>query len=167
MKHLAKIVSREKVSEVLRASRAGKVVGLAGGVFDLIHVGHVRYLAEAKSFCDILIVAVNSDISVKKFKSSDRPVLGEKLRLELVASVMYVDYCFLFDEPNQFENLRLIKPDVFLKGGDYSFQELVKIDNLNLLDKMPEVKIISLVEGISTSSVIQHIRSNSDKPINV
>ncbi len=166
MNHLLKIHTRESLISSLSQIRQGRVVGLTGGVFDILHIGHIKLLKEAKDFCDILIVAVNSDASVKKFKPG-RPIISGSLRLEVIASIMYVDYCFIFDEENQHSNLELIKPDIFIKGGDYSVESLKKIDGLDNLSFKPNVKIIPLASGISTSLIVEHIKSESNHPFHI
>lgn len=163
MEHLSKIHTRDKICKLLE-DRNSKIVGLTGGVYDIIHPGHIHVLAQAKKCCDILVVAVNSDISVKKFKPT-RPVLSDSIRIQIVSSIMYVDYCFVFDEVNQFQNLKLLKPHKFIKGGDYSRDELIKIDNLDLLEEMPELIIIPKTAEISTTMIIEHVRSGIQEPL--
>ena len=150
----------ELVNVVRELKTRAKTVGLAGGVFDILHIGHIRYLAYAKSLCDFLVVAVNSDASVNKFKGPDRPITPESERLEIIDSIKYVDACFLFNEINQFENLRLLEPTIFVKGGDYTVDKLVELDGLDKLLVKPIISICNLVEGKSTSKLIEQIKTN-------
>jgi rfaE bifunctional protein nucleotidyltransferase chain/domain len=103
---------------------AGRSVGFANGVFDLLHVGHVRYLEGAKALVDRLIVAVNSDASVRGLKGEGRPILPEAARAELVASLRAVDYVIIFSEPTVGRLLELLKPDVHCKGTDYTVESV-------------------------------------------
>ncbi|MBW8868450.1 MAG: adenylyltransferase/cytidyltransferase family protein [Acidobacteria bacterium] len=104
--------------------RAGRSVGFANGVFDLLHVGHVRYLEGAKALVDRLVVAVNSDASVRGLKGEGRPILPEAARAELVASLRAVDYVIVFSEPTVGPLLELLKPDVHCKGTDYTVESV-------------------------------------------
>lgn len=115
--------------------RAGRIVGFANGVFDLLHVGHVRYLEGAKALVDKLVVAVNSDVSVRGLKGPDRPILPEAARAELVASLRAADYVIVFSEPTVGRLLQLLKPDVHCKGTDYT------------VDSVPERDIVKAYGG--------------------
>ena len=112
LKQLSDIIESEK-------SRGNKIV-LANGCFDLLHVGHVRYLKEAKQRGDILVVALNSDSSVEKLKGQGRPLLKENERAEIISSFYFVDYITLFDEGNVEKILQALKPHVHAKGSDYT-----------------------------------------------
>jgi rfaE bifunctional protein nucleotidyltransferase chain/domain len=117
----SKILSRESVRTALaRLRREGKRIVLANGCFDTLHVGHVRYLAGAKREGDVLVVAVNSDVSVRELKGPGRPILEEQARALLVASLRDVDYLVLFSEPNVEALLEELRPDVHAKGTDYT-----------------------------------------------
>ena len=116
-----KIVTREQlVARVAADRRAGLTVAFANGCFDLLHVGHVRYLKGAAAEADRLIVAVNTDTSVRALKGSNRPILPERDRAELVAAVRGVSYVVLFSDPNVERLLSLLEPDVHCKGTDYT-----------------------------------------------
>jgi len=116
-----KIVPREKLIALLAAARQrGRRIVLANGVFDTLHVGHVRYLAAAKCEGDLLIVAVNSDSSVRSLKGPGRPILDEHARALLVAALRVVDYVLVFPEPNVEKLLEELRPDVHAKGTDYT-----------------------------------------------
>jgi len=117
----AKILSRKSLAEILKArSRKGERIVLANGCFDLLHAGHVRYLEGARREGDVLVVAVNSDSSERALKGSGRPILPQGARAELVAALRAVDYVTIFDEPNVEALLEALRPDVHVKGTDYS-----------------------------------------------
>lgn len=116
-----KAVSRRRAARLAAAARAeGRVVVLANGAFDLLHVGHVRYLADARRHGDVLFVAVNSDASVCRLKGPARPVVPEAERVELLSHLACVDWIVRFDEPTVAAVLRELRPDVHAKGTDYT-----------------------------------------------
>ncbi len=116
-----KIVTLSKLSELLPPLRAaGANIALANGAFDMIHVGHVRYLQAAAKLADILVVAVNSDSSVKMSKGNSRPIIPEEERAEMVAALTGVDYVVIFNEKSVSEVIRAIRPDFHVKGTDYT-----------------------------------------------
>jgi rfaE bifunctional protein nucleotidyltransferase chain/domain len=120
-------------SVVARAASAraqGKTVALANGVFDLLHVGHVRYLQGAKALADLLVVAVNSDASTRALKGEGRPVIPEAERAELVAALSCVDLVVVFAEPDVRGVLRALKPDVHVKGTDYTEETVPEKDEV-------------------------------------
>ncbi|HNX49086.1 MAG TPA: adenylyltransferase/cytidyltransferase family protein [Thermoanaerobaculaceae bacterium] len=117
----AKLVPRSEAARLAAAARkAGRLVVMANGAFDLLHVGHVRYLAAARELGDLLIVAVNSDASVRGLKGPSRPILPENERIELLSHLACVDTLVLFDEPTVAEVLRAVRPHVHAKGTDYT-----------------------------------------------
>ena len=117
---MADILSREALANRVAADRAnGMSIAFANGAFDLLHVGHIRYLEGARREGDRLIVAINSDASIRGLKGPSRPVLGEADRAELVAALRAVDYVVIFDEPTVTPLLELLRPDVHCKGTDY------------------------------------------------
>ena len=116
-----KILSRDQLRSRLDEARArGSRIVLANGCFDLLHVGHVRYLAAARAEGHVLVIGVNSDASVRRLKGEGRPVLGERGRAELVAALAAVDYVIIFDEPDVEALLTALRPDVHAKGTDYT-----------------------------------------------
>jgi D-glycero-beta-D-manno-heptose 1-phosphate adenylyltransferase len=119
--YLAPILDRETlVNETVRARAAGSTIVLANGCFDFFHVGHVRYLAGAKSLGDLLIVGVNSDVQARRLKGAGRPYLPEDERAELVSALRCVDIVTIFSEPTVEELIRAIRPDFHAKGTDYT-----------------------------------------------
>jgi rfaE bifunctional protein nucleotidyltransferase chain/domain len=118
-----KIVDRGTLVQRLKKEREqGRRVVLANGCFDILHVGHVRYLADAKREGDVLVVALNSDASVQSIKGPGRPILSDAARAQLVAALGVVDYVTIFDEPDVTELLRALRPDVHAKGTDYTVE---------------------------------------------
>jgi rfaE bifunctional protein nucleotidyltransferase chain/domain len=152
-----KIVSRENLAVQLRAARQrGQRIVLANGVFDTLHVGHTRYLAAAKAEGDLLIVAVNSDASVRQWKGPGRPILDEQARALLVAALRSVDYVVIFPEPNVEKLLEELRPDVHAKGTDYtadSVPERAVAARLGI-----RVAIVGDPKDHSTRSVLDAIR---------
>ncbi len=133
---MGKILTREALIEHVRTDRSeGQTVALANGCFDLLHVGHVRYLEGAAAEADILVVAVNVDVSVRHLKGESRPVLYAEHRAELVAALLVVDYVVLFPELTVGPLLEVLKPDVHCKGADYT------------VDSVPEREIVSQYGG--------------------
>jgi D-beta-D-heptose 7-phosphate kinase/D-beta-D-heptose 1-phosphate adenosyltransferase len=152
----SKIRRRSELKRIIRALQAGgKAVVFTNGCFDLLHVGHVRYLEEARGLGDCLIVGVNTDDSVKTRKGDKRPIMSEFERAEMVAALACVDYVTLFSESTPVRIVDELRPDIHVKGGDYS------------LDRMPEapvvqayggrVVLIPLIEGYSTSRIVKRV----------
>ena len=126
---MGQVLSREPLRRAVAADRAaGRTVALANGCFDLLHVGHVRYLRGAADEADRLIVAINADLSVTRLKGAGRPVMPDTERAELVAALGVVDYVLVFDEPTVASVLTEIKPDVHCKGTDYTEETVPERD---------------------------------------
>ena len=140
--------------EQLKAS--GKKVVFTNGCFDLLHPGHTRYLCAARELGDHLVVAVNSDSSVKIIKGPKRPVLSEQIRAELVAALGCVDTVFIFDEENPFNLIRQLLPDVLVKGGDWAEDKIIGSDVVK--EAGGKAARIPFVEGFSTTDLIEKIR---------
>jgi rfaE bifunctional protein nucleotidyltransferase chain/domain len=121
MTTLHKVMERRTLAERIRADReSGRTVALANGLFDLLHVGHLRYLEAAAEEADLLVVAINADVSARKLKGPDRPLIPEAERAELIAGFACVDWVTIFDEISVEPLLRELRPDVHCKGTDYS-----------------------------------------------
>lgn len=126
---MGRIVSEAELVDLVAADRAaGRRVAFANGCFDLLHVGHVRYLEAAREEADRLVVAVNADASVRGLKGPGQPVLDEAARAELVAALRAADYVVIFDDPTVERLLRLLKPDVHCKGTDYTVDTVPERD---------------------------------------
>lgn len=153
---MSRVLSRRALKRAVSALRKeGKRVVFTNGCFDLLHIGHVRYLAEARACGDALVVGVNSDRSVRKLKGKGRPLTPERERAELLASLSSVDYVTIFDEDTPLELVAEIKPDVLVKGSDYGRREIVGGDVVEAGGG--KVARIPLVEGRSTRGLIRKI----------
>lgn len=142
-------------SIIKELKKQGKKTVFTNGCFDIIHLGHIKLLKEAKSYGDILIVGLNSDSSVKKIKGEKRPVMKEKERAIILDSIKYVDFVVIFEEETPLRLIKELEPDVLVKGSDYKLDQIVGADFV--LKKGGEVKIVELEEGKSTTSVIKKI----------
>ncbi|MCX6355943.1 MAG: D-glycero-beta-D-manno-heptose 1-phosphate adenylyltransferase [Candidatus Aureabacteria bacterium] len=152
-----KVVSREEIGGIARSSRRdGKRIVFTNGCFDLLHLGHVRYLRAAREQGDLLVVGLNSDESVRRLKGPGRPLVPEGDRAELLAALEMVDYIVLFPEDTPAELIAEVKPDVLVKGGDYRPEEIAGQDTVKASGG--RVVIIPLVESRSTTSLIEKIR---------
>ena len=132
-----------------------KKIVTTNGVFDILHIGHIRYLQQAKKLGDVLIVAVNSDSSVKKIKDSGRPLNNENDREEALAALECVDYVTIFAEENPIKILEIIKPNVHVKGGDYKMDKIVEKDAVE--KNNGKIILIPEVKGYSTTELIKRI----------
>ena len=150
----AYIKSFEEIACVVNSFRDKKIV-FTNGCFDILHAGHVTYLEKAKSFGDLLIVGVNADSSVRKLKGESRPINNEQDRAYLLSALHAVDYVVIFDQETPLELIKIVQPDVLVKGGDYEGKEVVgsKIAS--------EVKLVDFVNGKSTTKTIEKIQKDS------
>ena len=121
-----KILTRASASrEISRAKRRGQVVVFTNGCFDLLHVGHIRSLEQARGFGDCLVVAVNSDASVRRIKGNERPIVPCRQRAEVIAALSCVDWVVTFGQPTPLSLIRILRPDVLAKGGDWALRDVV------------------------------------------
>jgi rfaE bifunctional protein nucleotidyltransferase chain/domain len=139
------------------ARSQGKKLVFTNGCFDLLHRGHVHVLREAKACGDLLITGINSDSSVKQIKGPGRPVLPESDRSELVAALEMIDYVVLFDEPDPYEVIAAIRPDVLVKGGDWSGAKIIGADLVE--EAGGRVVVIPYIKGFSTTEIIERIKN--------
>lgn len=133
----------------------GYKIVFTNGCFDILHAGHVEYLAKGASEGDVLIIGLNSDESIKRIKSSDRPINNQKARAIILAALNFVSAVVIFDQDTPYELIKIIQPDVLIKGSDYKPEEIVGYDILKA--KGGEVKTIDLVPGFSTTAIEQKI----------
>lgn len=138
--------------------KKGKRIVFTNGVFDILHYGHVEYLTRASSLGDVLIVGVNRDVSVKKFKSKNRPIQDEKDRARIVASLRPVDYVIMFKDETPEKLIEMIAPDVLVKGADYKISEIVGAEFVKSYGG--EVKRIKLQKGRSSTDIINRIKNS-------
>ncbi|MBE9551690.1 MAG: D-glycero-beta-D-manno-heptose 1-phosphate adenylyltransferase [Proteobacteria bacterium] len=149
---LNKIKKRDELLIEVRDLKEQEIkVVFTNGCFDLLHAGHVRYLAEAKTKGDILVVGLNSDRSVREIKGPKRPIVPEDQRAEVLASLACVDFITIFDEPDPLALIKYIVPDILVKGSDWHEEKIIGRNVVN------EVVRIPLVKGISTSGIIERI----------
>lgn len=150
---MSAILSRKDLKKELeRLKEHGTRIVFTNGCFDILHVGHVRYLREAKALGDVLVVGINSDDSVGRLKPG-RPVTPEDQRAEVLASLVMVDYVTVFDEETPYDLINLLKPDVLVKGGDWKKEDIVGADIV------PEVHSLPFTSGMSTTNIINKIRT--------
>ncbi len=148
---------QELMQEVKRLRLKSKTIVFTNGVFDILHEGHIAVLSEAASFADVLIVGVNSDASVKKIKGDSRPVNSEDSRALIIASLIMVDSVVIFNEETPLELIKMIGPDVLVKGGDYKIETVVGAKEV--IAEGGKVEIIPIREGFSTTNIINKISS--------
>jgi len=152
-----KIISFEEVVKLVdNLKKENKKIVFTNGCFDILHIGHVKYLQKAKSLGDILIVGVNSNESVTRLKGPERPINDEYDRAYLLASLEVVDYVVIFKEDTPYELIKKIKPDILVKGKDYEGKEVIGSDIAK------EVQLIEFVNGKSTTEIIEKIKENND-----
>ncbi len=155
--HQNKIVDRKKLKSIIpELKNRGKKIVFTNGCFDILHIGHIRYLEEAKNFGDVLIIGLNSDSSVSKIKPG-RPVIPEQQRAEVLSALYMVDYIIFFNEDTPYGLIREIKPDVLIKGADWKEEDIVGRDIVK------EVHTIPFVKGASTSEIIKKIQNSKIK----
>lgn len=152
-----KIISRESIIQAARAAQAaGKTVGFTSGTFDILHVGHVDYLRQARASCGLLIVAVNTDASVRLYKGPDRPIVSENDRAAVVAALEAVDHVFLFDEVNNNLNIDLIRPNLYIKASQYAEE---KLSSKPIVERYGgKVLLIPMTLGSSSTNLIDRIK---------
>ncbi|HXL81399.1 MAG TPA: D-glycero-beta-D-manno-heptose 1-phosphate adenylyltransferase [Pyrinomonadaceae bacterium] len=152
-----KILSPDELLGVRQGLRAaGKTLVFTNGVFDLLHVGHVRYLAEARALGDVLLVAINSDRTVRELKGEGRPITNEGERAEILAAIRQVDYVTIFDDISPRALITQLLPDVLVKGGDYDLDEIHGREEVEAAGG----RVVSLpfIEGASTSAIIERMK---------
>jgi len=136
--------------------KEGCKIVFSNGCFDLLHLGHIDYLARAADFGDKLVIGLNTDASVSRLKGPARPITDERSRALVMAALEFVSAIVLFDEPTPYELIRLVQPDVLVKGADYKTEEIVGYDIV--MAKGGDVKTIPFVDGYSTTKIEQRIR---------
>lgn len=151
------LLKHSDLKSQLERVRAGKKVVFTNGCFDLLHVGHIRYLEEARQQGDILVVALNTDASVQKLKGPSRPVQHELDRAEIMAALQCVSFVTLFGEETPLALIELLAPDVLVKGGDWAPDKIVGAQFV--IKRGGEVKSLMFQPGRSTSSIIEKIKS--------
>ena len=159
LKAATKIIrNKEELRNLLDAwhKRKSKIV-FTNGCFDLLHIGHLTYLEEARTYGDVLIIGLNSDASVQKLKGHNRPIIHQEERAMLLACLQFVDAVIIFDEETPITLIQEIQPDILIKGGDYAPEAVIGADVVR--KKGGQTIILPFVNGFSTTSIIEKIQS--------
>lgn len=157
--HRGGIVTAEEIAGIRDAMEsAGRRLVFTNGCFDLLHAGHVRYLQQARQLGDALVVGLNSDRSVRELKGEGRPINCQDDRAEVLAALGCVDYVVVFDGKRATDLLRAVRPHIYAKGGDYTPESLDSDERAALDGAGAEIKILPLVPGRSTTSVVERLR---------
>lgn len=161
MKAIDKIVSEERALEIVRGWKTkGEKVVFTNGCFDILHLGHVDYLEKARELGDRLVLALNTDASVKRQnKGPERPINDQESRARLLASLFFVDLVVFFDKDTPYDIIAYLMPNILVKGDDYSVSNIVGADLV--MNNGGEVKTIPLVKGYSTTSIVNKIKNLS------
>lgn len=155
--YLPKVIEPQALeSFTQKIKQSGKTIVTLNGSFDLLHAGHLHIIYEASKMADVLIVALNSDASIKKYKSEDRPIIALNDRLQMMTSLGFVDYVTWFDETDPRTLLNIIKPDVHANGQEYG-EDCIEAETVK--SNGGEIKIIPLIAGLSTSNIIKKIQT--------
>jgi D-beta-D-heptose 7-phosphate kinase/D-beta-D-heptose 1-phosphate adenosyltransferase len=157
-----KIKEKEDLRRIIEDLKAkGRRIVFTNGCFDLLHIGHIRYLEDAKSLGDILVVGVNSDQSIRGLKGNNRPILPQEERTEILSSLGCVDYITVFDEADPLELISFLQPHILVKGGDWAKETIVGREVVERSGG--KVVILPFVEGASTSNLIETILKRYEK----
>lgn len=158
---LGKVKKLDEASTLVEIwKNAGDKIVWTNGCFDILHLGHLKYLCKARDLGDRLVVGVNSDTSVERLKGSDRPILDQKTRLSKIAALQAVDLVIMFDEDTPIIPIKLLRPDVLVKGGDYEPNKIVGAREVKEWDGT--VSTIAFEEGQSTSEILRKIQTLKD-----
>lgn len=152
----AKIVDIDELEQIAcQLKQQGKKIAATSGCFDIIHAGHVTYLEEAATKGDVFVLFLNSDDSVRGLKGKKRPIVPQQERAIVVAGLECIDYVCMFDEYTPCRMIEIIKPDIFIKGGDYEGQWIPEMDSV--MQYGGRVQYVSMVDGCSTTNIIEKI----------
>jgi len=135
----------------------GNKLAATNGCFDILHAGHVSYLQAARNEADALIVGINSDRSIRELKGPNRPIHTEKDRASVIAALASVDGVFIYNELRATQFLKLVRPDIYVKGGDYSLEELPEEERMTVADLGGVIKVLELIPGKSSSEIAERI----------
>jgi rfaE bifunctional protein nucleotidyltransferase chain/domain len=158
----AKIMELTELKTEIEAKKeAGELIVFTNGCFDILHVGHIRYLKKAAALGDKLVLAVNSDSSVRELKGKNRPLVPEAERMEMLAALEMIDYLVLFSEIDCRAVLEAVKPQIYVKGGDYRIEDLPEAETVYSYGG--KIVLITEVKGKSTTNIIKKIRQSKDE----
>lgn len=153
-----KIITKNEIENLVKdLKNQNKTIVLTNGCFDILHIGHAEYLKEAKKLGDKLFIGINSDSSVKQLKGENRPINNEMDRAKLLSYLEFVDYLVIFEEKTADTLIDLIKPDIYVKGGDYTKESLPEYPTIE--KNNAQVAFINFVEGYSTTKIIEKSKS--------
>lgn len=156
-----KLKSFEELKNVVKDLKSkNKAIVWTNGCFDILHTGHIRYLQKAKEQGDILIIGLNSDSSVKNLKGNNRPIIPENERAEILSALQCVDYIIIFSEQHPTKYLEAIKPDVYVKGGDYNINTIVQEERKIIESYQGKIAIINVSTENSTTNIINKIKES-------
>ena len=156
-----KIYKIEALADILaQEKQAGNEIVFTNGCFDLLHIGHTRYLAQARAKGDRLVVGLNSDVSVKKLKGDKRPLIPQNERAEMLANLEMVDYVTIFADKTAKNVIAKLKPDIYVKGGDYSIENLPEAEVVQQYGG--EIELVSEIKGASTTNIVNKILETYD-----
>lgn len=147
----------QELTRALSAVRSGKKVVFTNGCFDILHVGHIHYLKEARSLGDFLVLGLNTDASVRKLKGEERPLQNEDDRAEILAALECVSFVTLFAEPTPLELIKTVKPELLVKGGDWPVDKIVGYDFVSTYGG--KTQSLAFVQGRSTTAIVEKIKS--------
>ena len=149
------IKDKTHLSELLKTFSTNKIV-FTNGCFDLLHRGHIEYLSKAADFGELLIIGLNTDASVSRLKGSHRPIQDESSRAHIMAALEFVDLVIYFDEDTPYDLIKIVQPDILVKGADYKAEDIVGYDIVTA--KGGQVKTIDFLDGYSTSAIENKIK---------
>ncbi|MBD3287512.1 D-glycero-beta-D-manno-heptose 1-phosphate adenylyltransferase [candidate division KSB1 bacterium] len=153
-----KLVTVDELSGLITSHREqNEKIVWTNGCFDILHVGHVEYLEGAKKLGDYLVVGLNSDHSTRALKGAGRPIFSEVARSKVLSAVQYIDYVLIFDEPSPLKMLEFLKPDFYVKGGDYDIDTIDQQERRCVEGYGGKIVILPLVKGASTTEIIEKI----------
>ena len=154
---LGKVVDLAKLTSIVQDWKSeDKVIVFTNGVFDLLHIGHITYMAKAAELGDKLIIGLNADNSVRRLKGPERPVNDQNTRAAILSALFFVDAVVVFEEDTPINLIKTLLPDILVKGADYSVENIVGAKEV--LDNGGEVKTINFVEGYSSTSIVERIK---------
>ena len=157
---MGQIITKEQLKIIIEnCKKQNKKTVFTNGCFDILHIGHVRYLKASKACGDVLIVGLNSDSSVKKIKGESRPINNQNDRAEILSELNFVDYVVIFNENSPAKLMDEIKPDIYTKGADYTLETLPEADIV--IKNNIEVHFINFVEGKSTTKILNTIKKQA------
>lgn len=157
-----KLVTLAQLTDLItKARQLGKKIAWTNGCFDIIHAGHVDYLERSRAYGDLLVVGLNSDASVRELKGNPRPIFSQQDRARVLCSIIYVDYVVMFSDRSPINMIKLLKPDFYIKGGDYTIDTIDQEERKLVEGYGGEIVLLPMVEGMSSSIIVEKIKKLS------